>query len=145
MANLDPDTKCNDSQRHRGSRQLSHYREEPASEAESMKKTEEKSHAQTGSTAAAKRPANILERYDHDAQGDHRLDDFRGHSHEVEDGKGERDGMSEGEGGDYFKELPETRDRERERADEEQMIVAGKNMHETTPQIISGQPPGARR
>ena len=38
--------------------------------------------------------------------------------------------MSEGEGGDGFKELPETRDREGECTDEEQMVVAGKNVHD---------------
>src|SRR4029453_7192562 len=52
VSKLDPSAKCEDSQRHRGARQFSHYREKSASEAESMKKTEEKSHAQAGSPAA---------------------------------------------------------------------------------------------
>ena len=76
VANLDPRTKCDDGQGHGGSGQVSHRRQEPAGEAKPMKKAEEKSHEQTGAAAAAKRPANILECDDHDAEGDHRLDNF---------------------------------------------------------------------
>ena len=145
MANLDPDAKCNDGQRHGEAGQSSHRLEESASEAESVKKPEEKSYYEKGSAAAAMRPANILERDNDDAKGDHRLDDFWRHSHEVENSEGERNGMSEGEDGDHVKEHPETRDRESECADEKQMIVAGENVPDSMAHIISGQPPGAGR
>src|SRR5205807_5630508 len=136
MADLDAQAKRDDGQPYGKTRHSFHRAEQSAGKAEAVEKTEKESDQEPAGAAALLRHDHVLKRDENDAGRDHRLDDIRRQPDDVQHRERERDRVGEYEGADDSYQIPQRRYRQRERGDEEQMIVTRENMHDAVADVF---------
>ena len=117
-----------DGERGGGRRHARHGVEQSAGEPQAVEQPESERGSEAAGAPALFRPKDVLRGDKYNAAGDHGLDNTGRQPEHVQHRRDERNRVRERERADHLDQIPPARDREQQRSEKQQMIVAGEDM-----------------